>query len=145
MLNLLKLTKLFVFSFVVFSFLISLFSSKYYEYYEESDIAMYNLEIMHGLHEVEGKNLCEKFKKPLWGMSIYYQLYPLSFLTMKISALFLLLTFIVSFIKKGILSERKDKFAFVFLIVIFLWSNWMISGIAMGFYPSFYNCAKIIS
>ena len=142
MLNLLKLIKLFVFSFVIFTFLTSIFTSKYYEHYEKGNLAMYNLEVMRGLHEVEGENYCVTFKEPLWGMSVYHRLLPLSFLVIAISVFFLLTTFVVSFIKKGILSKKRDKIIFVCLIVLVLWSNWMLMGAGMGMYPDFYNCAK---
>ena len=141
--DLLKLIKLFIFSFVIFTFLTSIFTSGYYEHYEKSETAVYNLEVMRGLHKVEGRNYCTVFKEPLWGMSTYHRLLPLSFLMVKISVLFLLLVFITSFIKKGILSKKRDKIIFVCLIVIVLWSNWMLMGAGMGMYPSFYNCAKI--
>ena len=143
MLNLLKLSKLFVFSFVIFTFLTSIFVSRYYDHYEKGDIAVYNFEVMHGLHEVKGEKDCAIFKEPLWGMSTYHRLLPLSFSMVVISALFILITFVISFIKKGILSKKRDKIIFVCLIILVLWSNWMLMGAGMGMYPGFYNCAKI--
>lgn len=143
MLNLLKLSKLFVLSFVIFTFLTSIFVSRYYDHYEKGDIAVYNLEVMHGLHKVEGEKDCATFKEPLWGMSTYHQFLPLSFLMIIISVLFLLMIFIISFVKRGILSKKRDKIIFVCLIVFILWSSWMLMGAGMGMYPSFYNCAKI--
>jgi len=141
--NLLKLIKLLVLFFVIFTFLASVFASRYYEHYEKSDLAIYNLELMRGLYEVEKENHCMAFKEPLWGMTVYYRFLPLSFSMIAISVLLILLIFFTSFIKKGILSEKRDKVIFVCLIVLVLWSNWMLMGAGMGMYPDFYNCAKL--
>ena len=92
MLNLLKLIKLFIFSFVIFTFLTSIFTSGYYEHYEKSETAVYNLEVANGLHEkIEGhEDYCAALKHPVFGMTAYYRLLPLSSSLVKISALFLL-------------------------------------------------------
>lgn len=139
----LKLIKLFVFSFVILTFLMNLFSSRYYDHYEKSDLAVYNLEVMHGLHEIEGEDLYAGFKEPLWGMSIYYQLFPLSFLMIEISAVLVLIIFVTSIFERGILSEKRDKIIFVCSIIIILWSYFMLFGAWTGVAPAFYNCAKI--
>jgi len=139
----LKIIKILIFSFVMFTFLISTFSARYYEHYEKSETAVFNSQEMSGFRKIGEGNICMEYKQPLWGMATYYQLFPSSFLMVAISAVLILITFIASIFKRGILSKRRDKIIFICSIVIILWSYAILLGAWFGVVPAFYNCAEL--
>ncbi len=116
---------------IVFTFLVSLFSSIYMENYNTSEIAKYNSE------ETSWRDFCLS-QNPPGGTAFYQKIFPFGFLMIAISAIIVLIVSVFALLKIKIL--HYNKYIFIILVFFVFLSYYILMGAWMDTEPQFYRC-----
>jgi len=137
-----KTIKLFIFSIVIFTFLINLAGLSYEKIYRSGNYAIHNSEVVSNYSESNYPNIpletrqqatCSNFKSPFGNVEIYYKLLALSILATIISIIavfILLIIFLLSTFKenkKMILSHSEMLIIVSIELISFLSAVWFFT------------------
>lgn len=117
-----NLIKFFIFSFIIFTFLTSLFGFVYMETYNRNEIAKYNSEKMNW------NDFCSN-QNPPGGISFYKKVFPFIFTLIEVSAILVLIMFGFILLKTFFYDRRAfmELAIFTMLVLFIIWSFFFVS------------------